>query len=138
MPINFAWSERLKDFDGFAKTIQFTFRGQTHFSTKVGGTIYLICCILFFFLWMVKTLDLITKKDQELKMIESESNYAGLDLFELGFMFAIEKIDPRLGKVEAEATVWEAGMKLGTVEDPEQKQSFGNRKGTHHNMSNLM
>ena len=97
----------LKNFDSFAKTVQFTFKGRSKYSTKVGGVVSLICYALFSTVFLMKTIALIGKFDPDLFMIESESNYAGLDLYELGFMFAIEKFDKRIGRIETTLDKWE-------------------------------
>ena len=39
-------------------------------------------------------------------MIERASHYEGFDMMELGFMFALEKIDKRVGKVRTSAHSW--------------------------------
>ena len=49
-------------------------------------------------------------------MLEFESHHARMDLYELGFMFAIQTIDPRVGKVKAESNEWEADGKRNPVE----------------------
>ena len=97
---------KLKDFDTFAETIQFTFRGDTHFATSVGGCMSLLCILIFSVLCIMKTHSLILKEDQELSMIESDQNYQSFDLYELGFMFAIEQFDPRVGSLEVDNLQW--------------------------------
>ena len=49
-------------------------------------------------------------------MIESESHHSKMDLYELGFMFAIQTIDPRVGRVKALSNEWEADGKFNPVE----------------------
>ena len=80
---------QLKNCDSFAKSVQFTFRGHHNFSTKIGGIVTLVCLALFSVLFLVKTIHLLLKADPDFFMVESESDFKELDLYELGFMFAI-------------------------------------------------
>ena len=91
--------EHVKKFDSFAKSVQFTFRGKESYATIVGGVISIICFVLFTLMFLVKTISLYSKDDPELNMYETNSDFAKLDLHSLGFMLAMEKVDPRIGKI---------------------------------------
>ena len=89
----------LKKIDCFAQPIYLNFKGKTHYKTYIGATVSLICISVVAIIFAIKTVDLVSKVGDEKTMIEAESKYELLDLYKLGFMFAIEKIDPRRGKV---------------------------------------
>ena len=67
----------------------------------------LLCLLLFGIAFTFKTVELLAKGDPDLNMIESESNYDGVNLYDLGFMFAIESFDPRIGKISMETRSWD-------------------------------
>ena len=98
--------EKLEGFDYFAKTIRLTFQGKDRYTTPIGGAISIVCFTVAMFLLLLKTVELVGKADPELSMIESESNYERSDLFELGFMFAVQSIDPRIGKIQTSFAKW--------------------------------
>ena len=98
--------EKLETFDFFAKKIGLTFQGKVSYTTPIGGLISIICFTVATFLFLVKTVDLVSKADPELSMIESESKSARSDLYELGFMIAVQNIDPRIGKIQTSFEQW--------------------------------
>ena len=59
-----------------------------------------LCFFAIAILCLMKTITLIGQLDPFLTMTESQSNYARIDLFELGFLFAVEALDPRIGKMQ--------------------------------------
>ena len=66
-----------------------------------------MCTILFSVLFAVKTIELVAKNDPELNMVEHESNFEGVNLYDLGFMLAIESFDSRIGKISMEYREWD-------------------------------
>ena len=61
----------------------------------------LILASVFTLMVLRKTIDLY-EKDSELYMIKVKSTKAPIDLYELGYMFAIEDIDPKIGRIMVE------------------------------------
>ena len=101
-----------RELDCFAKQVQFTFKGEDSYSTKAGGIISIICFAVVVLLVVVQTMELLGRTEPELNMVESESDYGFIDLHDLGFTFAMEKIDKRIGKIEVVHVKYDVEGKL--------------------------
>ncbi len=87
------FEEGLKSFDLFGERVQFTFENKRTFTTKMGGCISLISIFAMLVFITLRTLKLVTKNDPIVMSTDQiESN--AIDLWDLGFMFAIEDVPP--------------------------------------------
>ena len=75
-----------------------------------------LCCV--FILFFRLTSDLVTKADQKYDMIETESRYEAFDFYKLGYRFAIQKIDPRRGRIETTTKSWSVDGRESEKEIP--------------------
>ena len=66
--------------------------------------ITIACAIMMLIFMFIRTSKLISESDPFFTMttqaLEDSNDF--IDLWELGFMFAVEKIDPRIGRIEVE------------------------------------
>ncbi len=68
----------------------------------------LVCIVLMIAFVSVRTLKLVSKNDPFfMSTDEIEDNL--IDLWDLGFMFAIQDVSPQVGKVEAYHISWPSG-----------------------------
>ena len=47
-----------------------------------------------------RSVKLVSKKDPFFSMLTMASEFQGIDLWKLNYMFAIESLDPRVGRVQ--------------------------------------
>jgi len=90
-----------KSLDLFGEKINLTFKQEKDFKTTFGAIISLICSIALIAFLVVQTQKLISKEDPFFSMTTSSKVTDTIDLWELGFIFAIENIDPKVGRIEA-------------------------------------
>ena len=72
----------------------------------------IICLSVIGFLTVFQSVKLIGRSDPELNMYEIESNYEYANFRELGFTFAVQSIDKRVGRVAAEYHRWDIAGRL--------------------------
>ena len=88
-------------FDLFGQSIEFTFRGNSHYKTDIGAAISLICIILMLALVFMRTSKLIIRDDPLLTTTNSAKEDSNVRLGEQGFMFAVQNVSPRIGVITA-------------------------------------
>ena len=94
-------------FDIFGESISFTFEGNDRFRTKFGSIVSLICISTLLVFWMVRTLKFINKDDPFFSMIEvPQADTETVNLWELGFMFAVQDLPPSIGTIEMNYVNW--------------------------------
>ena len=65
----------------------------------------------FLIFFLVRTSQLINSDNPNLTMISMAANGQSIDLYELNFFFAIENVDPKVGRISASYTRWTRGEK---------------------------
>ena len=68
----------------------------------MGGVATVLCGVVFLFMFTIKTTELVGKTDPFLFMLDVESNAEPIDLYGLGYVFAIEKVEPEVGSISVE------------------------------------
>ena len=58
---------------------------------------------------VMRLLKLVIKNDPLVSMVEMDSMETEVDLFELGYMFAIQSPDPKAGRIKANHVAWGKG-----------------------------
>ena len=103
----------LKNFDLFGASVSFYYRGQSKFKTEWGSLVTLTVSIAYIAMVLLKMLDFHLERENieyftEMKQLQHET----LDL-STDFSFAIEAIDPRVGKLVAYQVLWDgiSGLK---------------------------
>ena len=91
---------KFKDLDIFGANVEFTFKGKRNFTTIVGALITSLMFAVFLSFMTVRTLKLFSKDDPFLSTMTMDAEDKAINLWDLGFYFAIEQIDPRVGYIE--------------------------------------
>ena len=91
----------LQDVDCFDRHMNLTFRKQSTFTTPVGATVSLLGLFLFLIFFTVRTLQLVDGSNPFFTMLTFENSVNQIDLNRLDFFFAIERVDPRYGRIQA-------------------------------------
>ena len=92
----------LKSVDIFGEQIEFTFNGDTRFKTWIGASISCFMCTFFIIFLALRTTKLVSNDDPFFSMTTMYSKDEVIDLWAMDFMFAIEDIDPRVGRLIVE------------------------------------
>ena len=87
--------------DLFGQGVSFTFGGESQYKTSIGATISLFCISLMIAFVSVRTSKLISREDPLLTATSISKDDSIIDLGGQGFMFAIQKPDPRIGVMQA-------------------------------------
>ena len=86
--------------------MQLTFNSQPTFRTTVGATISLLCGTLFLTFFVIQTMKIKGREEPFFSMTSMAAEEKALDLWELGFMFAVEQPDPRVGHIDVKSVSW--------------------------------
>ena len=98
--------DSFKNLDAYGEPVSFTFENKSKYQTVLGSIITILCATLFFSFFVVQTNKMIAQDDPFFSMTTVALEDQVVDLWQLGFMFAVEDIDPRIGRLEAEYTRW--------------------------------
>ena len=93
--------ETLKSMDSYGEPVQFTFNNKSKYQTSLGAIITIFCATLMLSFMVVQTNKIISRDDPFFSMTTVVLESQKVDLWELGFMFAIENINPRIGRISA-------------------------------------
>ena len=85
---------KFKEVDIFGANVEFTFKGRRNFTTVVGALITSIMYALFISFLVVRTMKLVSAEDPFLSTMTTEAEEGAVDLWELGFYFAVEDVEP--------------------------------------------
>ena len=87
------------ELDFFGKSVELTFKKERTFRTGIGVVVSILCLIFVLTFIFTRTIKIASKSDPFFSMAR-KSNVNGLvDLQQLGYMFAIEYIDPSVGTI---------------------------------------
>ena len=53
----------MKNIDFFGRPVQFTFKGQQHFKSYLGGVASVVCYVVIFFIFVLQTIELFAGED---------------------------------------------------------------------------
>ena len=103
----------LSRLDLFAPEVSLTFQGQRQFKTDFGGCASIITGLIFLSVVMIKFEQTLEGRQTAAYFTTKTTRDVNeeLDLAKLGFMFAINEPDPRIGKVVVGAVHWPYGEK---------------------------
>ena len=93
--------------DIFGERVEFTFRKKTKFKTWIGASISCIMCSFFFTFLVLRTVKLVTSDDPFFSLTTMGVTDQNMDIWKLDFMFAVENIDPRAGRISAQHVTWD-------------------------------
>ena len=97
------FSDTLKGVDLYGSSIGFRFQGQSSYKTTCGGICSVITLIFLLLCFILKSIDFFGRLDPLYSMIENlQDENSQFDLFEKGYVFAIQEIDERYGRIKVE------------------------------------
>ena len=99
----------LGNFDIYGQNVEFTFQKQAKFKTCAGKFFTLITVIILMTFGVIRLLKLVVNNDPLVSMVEMDSMDTEVDLFDLGYMFAIQAPDPKAGRIIANQVAWGRG-----------------------------
>ena len=85
----------------FGNSVQFAFKGRSKVFSVAGIFISCLVMILFTCFLVVRTIKLVNKVDPILMKTVKNDPAVVIDLWELGYFFAVTNVDPRIGTVKA-------------------------------------
>ena len=94
-----------KSLDIFGESVQFTFQKNTRFKTWIGSSVSCLMFLFFITFLVIRTNKLASREDPFFSMTLQFENEI-IDLWKLDFMFAIESIDARVGRIKAQQVSW--------------------------------
>ena len=77
-----------------------TYQREEVFTTSIGLIVSLMSLAFLGLVAYTRTVKLLTGEDPLFQMAIEPYESATIDLWELGFMFAVENMDPKVGRVE--------------------------------------
>ena len=89
--------EGLKSLDFFGKKVEFTFQKKPAFQTHLGAIVSIFCFLLMLAFFLVRTSKLVTEEEPLVSMATLAQS--DIDLWSLGFMFAVENVPASIGTV---------------------------------------
>ena len=93
--------------DFYGEPVQLTFNENSSFSSSCGYCMSFLTIIVFITFLSIQTQKLISLEDPFFSMMTTpRAESEALDLGKLGYNFAVEKIDPRVGRYEVKHTSW--------------------------------
>ena len=102
------FGEALKSVDVYGKPVGFTFKDKSKYQTTLGAGITIVCAAMMLSFLIVCTNKLISAEDPFFSMTTRAREDASIpiDVWALGFMFAVQDIDPRFGRVQVLNHSW--------------------------------
>ena len=92
----------IQNFDIYGEGVAFTFQKNARFSTWIGMVFTLLTLSFMIAFTVNRTTKLVSQEDPFFSMLAMAAEDSEVDLWELNFMFAVTKLDPRAGRVSAE------------------------------------
>ena len=89
----------LKYLDFFGKEVELTFRKSRTYTSWCGVTISVFCLVLMTIMVTVRADKLLSGDDPFFSATEAASETTTIDIWKEGFMFALQSIDTRVGKL---------------------------------------
>ena len=91
----------LHDLDFLGQNVNFTFKRDEVFTTNLGTTVSIISILLLGFVLLSRTIKLVEGADPIFAMVTSPyEDEQTIDLWDLNFKFAVEAVDPKIGRLE--------------------------------------
>ena len=90
----------LQGFDIYSQSVNFTFRGRERHSTCAGTFFSFVTFALMISLALNRTVKFLSVDDPFLSVISDAVTDDKIDFGALNFMFAVEKLDSRVGRIE--------------------------------------
>lgn len=92
--------------DIYGQSINFTFQKKDRFSTCVGTIFTFLTVALMMSFTVNRCMKLVSKDDPFFSSLSMDSAEENVDLGALKYMFAVEQLDPSVGRLTATQTFW--------------------------------
>ena len=93
----------------FGESVHLKFQGKDKFTTPVGAVISCLTLSMFFSFFIVRTMQLMNSDNPNLTMVAMASDEESINLHQHQFFFAIQEVDPKVGRIEITLTQWTKG-----------------------------
>ena len=103
--------------DIFGKGVHFFYKGKREFKTKWGCFVTTCVITSLFIILVIKLIEFFGETDPIAYLSETRQNmHEPINLNDLGFTFAVENIEPKIGQIEAYQYHWDSfdGIKRKT------------------------
>ena len=80
---------------------------ETSYKTSIGASISCFVSTFFIIFLVLRTTKLILSDDPFFSLTTMGADDVSIDIWNLDFMFAIENIDPRVGRITATKVSWD-------------------------------
>ena len=107
---------RFEFVDLFGSSVNFGIRGKKKMTSQAGIVISLLAMILFASFFIVRTIKLLESDDPVIQHTVVNNEGEEIDLWKLGYFFAITEIDPRIATLKVTHTSWDA--ETGKTKNP--------------------
>ena len=91
--------KRLQDFDFLGQKVNLTFEREEVFTTGIGLAVSIFSIVIMSLFAYTRTVKLFNRDDPLFAMSIEPYDDTTIDLWALEFMFAVEDIDPRYGRL---------------------------------------
>ena len=99
-------SNTVRNFDFYSLEIGFNFQRKGKFPTCVGTIFTFFSLALMISFTVNRSMKLVSKDDPFFSSLSMSAEEENIDLGKLKYMFAIENIDPRKGRLAVKQTLW--------------------------------
>ena len=96
----------LKDLDMYGAGVEFNFQGKNRFTTVIGSIMTFITILLFISFAAIRTLEFALQGDPFINMTSLIAEEESIDLWDIDFVFAIEDLDPKVGRISVQQVSW--------------------------------
>ena len=102
--------------DAYGSPVELTFQNKSKYQTSLGATITLLLYFALLSFVGQRTMKLISANDPFFSMTRqaNDASQGPIDLWALGFMFAVENIDPRYGRITVTYHQWNRANSIAT------------------------
>ena len=94
------------DLDIYGQSVSFTFQDKVRFPTCIGIFFTVVTLSLMISFTVIRLLKLLNKNDPFFSTTVFDAFNKEVNLGEMNFMFALENIDPKIGRISAQQTKW--------------------------------
>ena len=99
--------DSLKSLDIFGESVKLTIKKKPTYQTWMGAFLSVLTMALFLAFCAVRTIKLASREDPFFSMMTMEKDESiPIDLWANNFVFAVEAIDPRIGRLVVEHYSW--------------------------------
>ena len=92
--------------DIFGERINFKFKKESKITSPIGTFFSCITMTLFLIFFINRSEKIISGSDPYVSMLVTGTESSKIDLQQMNFFFAIQKIDPTIGYVEVKQVTW--------------------------------